>query len=124
VVNGGNCQDTYSFEIVNEEELSKKGITVGTPADVTLDMGTELDIEISYRISSNTDTGIYHIILLVGPQQPGNESEDFHEHRYTLTLEVKESNPMRFIEYYELLTLICIGVIVVVGFAIYRRIKY
>jgi hypothetical protein len=123
VVNGGNFQDTYSFEIINEEELSKNGITVEISADVTLDMGSEVDIEINYRISSNTDAGNYHVILLVGPQQPGNENEDFHEHRYTLTLEVKESNPMRFIEYYELLTLVCIGVIVVVGFVIYRRIK-
>jgi hypothetical protein len=118
VVNGGNFPDTYSFEIVNEDELRENGVWVDTPHDVTLKNGDTMEMGIRYSISSDTSKGLYQIVLFIRGEQSGNYTVDFVEQEYTLTLVVKERSPANFSDY-----LLPFSVVIIVTIAVIIR-KY
>jgi hypothetical protein len=120
VVNGGNFQDTYSFEIVNENELHENGIWVDAPPDATLRNGDTIEIGIRVRISTDTNKGAYQIFLFARGQLSGNRTADFVEQEYSLSLVVKERGSANLSDYL-LLFIVVIIITIVVIFTKYRR---
>ncbi len=59
--NIGNVDDLYRMEIVNRDELRKKGIIVETIEDISIEEGGSVELEVNVRTSSDTPLKVHRI---------------------------------------------------------------